>query len=62
MSSVSGNAVSEAVVWLDAPGLKCTRPELVVLDQHDLNFLPRVLAVQMGTRGQFPNNDRVQWP
>ena len=58
-SSVSGKAAPEAVVWLEAPALKRARTEPVVLDQRNLNFSPRVLVVQMGTRVQFPNHDRV---
>jgi len=31
----------------------------VVLDQRNLSFTPRVLAVPVGTMVEFPNNDRV---
>jgi hypothetical protein len=30
-----------------------------VLEQHDEQFSPRVLAVEVGTRVEFPNDDRV---
>jgi plastocyanin len=51
--------LADAVVWVDAPGPRpgATRP--VVLDQRNLKFSPHVLAVQVGTTVQFPNNDRV---
>ena len=60
MSSVGGKAVPEAVVWLDAPpGAARSRPEPAVLDQRNITFTPRVLAVQVGTQVKFPNRDRV---
>lgn len=59
LSSVAGKAVPEAVVWLDAPGAARSRPDPAVLDQRNLSFAPRVLAVQVGTQVKFPNNDRV---
>ena len=59
-TSVSGKAVAEAVVWLDAPGApRLAHPAEVVLDQRNLNFSPRVLAVQTGTRVRFLNDDRI---
>jgi hypothetical protein len=30
-----------------------------ILDQRDLQFAPRVLAVEVGTTVEFPNHDRV---
>ncbi len=49
-----------AVVWVDAPDLPPLHtPRKVVLDQRDLSFSPQVLAVQVGTVVEFPNNDRV---
>jgi plastocyanin len=52
--------VSNAVVWLDAPSAprRAGKSE-IVLDQRNLNFLPHVLVVQVGTVVKFPNNDRV---
>ena len=50
----------DVVVWLESPvlsrGSDSRRP---VLDQRNLRFSPRVLAVQVGTTVEFPNNDRV---
>jgi len=57
---VGSRAVAEAVVWLetekDVPPV--ARPK-AVLDQRNINFYPHVLAVQVGTRVEFPNHDRV---
>src|SRR5262245_31028282 len=51
---------AHAVVWLDAPaGVPRPQPSKVVLDQRNLEFSPQVLAVQVGTAVDFPNNDRV---
>ena len=49
-----------AVVWLDARDK--TAPVASVkprLDQRNLDFSPRILAVRVGTIVDFPNNDRV---
>ena len=55
-----GKPVENAVVWLEAPGappLVQTKP--VVLDQRNLAFAPRVLVVRVGTKVDFPNNDKI---
>ncbi len=57
-SVVSGKPMAEAVIWLEAPGAKRPRPR-AVLDQRNLSFSPRVMAVQVGTQVTFPNSDRV---
>jgi len=59
MSAVAGKAVPDAVVWLETPGAPRPRPESAVLDQRNLTFSPRVVAVQVGARVKFPNRDRV---
>jgi plastocyanin len=59
-AKAAGKPVQHAVVWLDAPGappLVQTRP--VVLNQRNLDFDPRVLVVRVGTKVDFPNNDKV---
>jgi plastocyanin len=50
----------DTVVWLDAPTAP-RQPDTrrVVLDQRNLSFSPRVLAIRVGTTVDFPNNDRV---
>jgi plastocyanin len=55
-----GKPVQDAVIWIDVPGAPVRAEEgKVVLDQRNLSFAPRVLAVQVGTRIEFPNHDRV---
>jgi len=51
--------VANAVVWLDAAPAPAPIARRMVLDQRNLQFSPRVLAVQVGTTVDFPNNDRV---
>ena len=59
-AAVRGKPVADAVVWLDAPERARTAIDPnVVLDQRNLTFSPRVLAVRVGTTSKFPNNDRV---
>ena len=59
-AATSGKAVQDAVIWIDVPGAAVRSQEnKVVLDQRNLGFSPRVLAVQVGTRIEFPNHDRV---
>jgi plastocyanin len=55
-----GHALANAVVWLEAPNLPAgTAAGKLVLDQRNLSFSPKVLAVRVGTTVDFPNNDRV---
>jgi plastocyanin len=54
-----GKPVQDAVVWIDVPGTPRAAQGKIVLDQRNLNFSPRVLAVQVGTTIDFPNHDRV---
>jgi plastocyanin len=59
-ATVGEKPASDVVVWLEAPrgtGSRASRP--VVLDQRNLQFAPRVVAVRTGTTVEFPNNDRV---
>src|SRR4030095_15496268 len=56
----NGRPQPNTVVWLDAPGAPPSAPaKKVILDQRNLSFTPRVLAVRVGTSVEFPNNDRV---
>jgi plastocyanin len=51
---------AHVVVWLESPALpRALDSRRTVLDQRNLRFSPRVLAVQVGTTVDFPNNDRV---
>jgi len=59
-TDANGKTIANAVVWVDAPVAR--RPPLArpaVLDQRNVQFVPQVLAVQVGTKVSFPNNDRV---
>jgi plastocyanin len=56
---VAGRPAANVVVWLEAPDARPTEPARVVLDQRNLRFAPKVLAVRVGTEVLFPNNDRV---
>ena len=56
----AGKPVQNAVIWLEASAAAPfvqTRP--VVLNQKNLDFDPHVLAVRVGTKVNFPNNDKV---
>ena len=59
-TGVGSRLLADAVVWLDVPSPP-PRPERATsrLDQRDISFVPHVLAVQVGTQVDFPNNDRV---
>jgi plastocyanin len=60
VTRVGGKPTMDAVVWLDVPDAPRARsPRPAVLDQRDVQFYPHVLAVQVGTRVKFPNDDRV---
>jgi len=55
----NGRPARDVVVWLDD-----TRPIVppaapAVLDQRNLEFLPRLLVVPVGTTVEMPNSDRV---
>lgn len=55
-----GRPQPNAVVWLEAPNAPASRAgQKAVLDQRNLSFFPRVLAVRVGTVVEFPNSDRV---
>ena len=57
---VGGKPQANVVVWLEAPAEQGFHaPRRIVLDQRNLQFEPRVLAVRTGTTVEFPNNDRV---
>jgi plastocyanin len=51
---------ADAVVWLEIQGNVPSSPSPpAVLNQRNLTFEPRVLAVRTGTIVELPNNDRV---
>jgi plastocyanin len=57
--TVGGQPQRDVVVWLEAPGHAVVAARRPVLDQRNLQFAPRVLAVPVGTTVDVPNNDRV---
>ncbi len=58
----SGNALPDTVVYLEAEG--GTAPPKAAkgaeIEQKGLKFIPLVTVVQVGSRIDFPNNDRVR--
>src|SRR5688500_14108781 len=59
-ATVDGRSHANAVVWLeDGPAGEATGRQQPVMDQRNLQFLPQVLAVRVGTTVKFPNGDRV---
>jgi plastocyanin len=49
-----------AVVWLEGPPAVRAEGKTAQMLQEGLEFRPRVLAVQVGTKVSFPNGDDVQ--
>ena len=59
----AGEPVADAVVYVAPRGgtfPKMPPRERVVMDQHDLQFMPYVLPVQVGTPVYFPNRDNIR--
>ncbi len=57
---VAGRTAKDVVIWLNIPGGPATSVrEKVVLDQRNMQFAPRVLAVRVGTAVEMPNSDRL---
>ena len=54
-----GRPAADAVIWLDAPGAPLPREGRFVVRQRNMEFVPRVLAVPVGSTVELPNNDRV---
>lgn len=61
-ATVDGRPAADAVVYLDAAGAQpvAEPPKRVVMDQKNLAFEPKVLAVARGTVVEFTNSDDVQ--
>ena len=60
VTRVGAKPIEDAVVWIDAPpGAGQAEAPPAVLSQRDIQFSPHVLAVQVGTKVKFPNQDRV---
>ena len=58
--SMSGEPPIKRAQWSGSmPVGRQSAEKPVVLDQRNVQFVPQVLAVQVGTKVSFPNNDRV---
>lgn len=61
--TIAGRPTADAVVSIEgvaAQGKQAeSGPKRAVVDQRDLKFIPRVLAVIAGTTVDFPNNDKT---
>jgi plastocyanin len=56
---VGARGQANVVIWIEAPNAPRETGPMPVLDQRNLDFYPRVLAVRVGTVVAFPNHDRV---
>jgi plastocyanin len=57
---VAGRPAKDVVVWLEIPGGPSDPPtRTIVLDQRNMQFVPRVLAVRVGAAVEMPNSDRL---
>lgn len=57
---VAGRPAKDVVVWLDTPGgPSAPQTRKIVLDQRNMQFVPRVLAVRVGATVEMPNSDRL---
>lgn len=57
-AAAGGRPAADVVVWLEAPGAP-REPVTRVLEQRNMQFTPRVMAVQVGSTVELPNYDRV---
>ena len=58
-SRAAGKPAVNAVVWLDVHDPSRAKASTIVLEQRNMAFYPRVVAAQVGTVIELPNNDRV---
>lgn len=56
---MGGKPTMDAVVSVEGPGSDQLKTPKAVMDQRDLKFIPRVMAVLAGTTVEFPNNDKT---
>jgi len=61
-ATILGRPAADAVVYIEGapPSALSPAPPLVVMDQKNLAFIPRVLPVARGTIVEFTNSDDVQ--
>lgn len=55
-----GTPVKDAFVAIPSGEITTPNPELAVMDQVDVQFVPRVLAVDVGQEALFPNSDNIR--
>jgi plastocyanin len=56
-----GKPIADVIVSLTPPGpAPAPRPAPVVIDQQNKEFVPPILAVQVGTSVTFPNRDNIR--
>jgi len=62
-SDAAGKPVANAVVYLEAldaaAGVPMPEQQLALIDQINKEFVPRVVAVAVGTQVNFPNRDDI---
>lgn len=60
--TIGGRATADAVVSIEGVpprGQRGTTQPQIVIDQKELNFIPRVIAVPVRKTVDFPNNDKT---
>jgi plastocyanin len=60
--TIAGKPTADAVVSIEglpAEAGKAAKGASAALDQREMKFIPRVLAVRTGTKVSFPNNDKT---
>jgi plastocyanin len=55
----AGRPAADAVIWLEAPDAPRPREARFVVRQRNMEFVPRVLAVPVGSTVELPNDDRI---
>jgi plastocyanin len=55
----SGKVLPDVVVYIDGPKLGQPPKKNPSMEQRDKKFIPHVLAVLVGSKVDFPNNDEV---
>lgn len=55
-----GAPLANAVVTLQGSAVDAAAPGKAVVDQHEMRFVPSVLAVRTGTAVTFPNSDDIR--
>lgn len=61
VSDSAGNPLPDAVVYVEAEGGALPKAAKgAVIEQKGLKFIPLVTVVQVGSRIDFPNNDKVR--